>query len=204
VFFLKKRLLILFIFVFLVLCAVPVFALDSVPICEDGFSYYVIYYYPNRSQYWCVYIADVDYLSYQISAGYYKFDYYDCPDGWTTSIREFYSYDSGVTWSKKNIDVVGSGSSRIVFQINPDYNQEILYSNFSIPSYSGDLDVIPTNPYPAEMEEVTVLETLRQAIPVLPKTILGVGSVVLPKACLVSAILLGVSLIQRFLVSWSR
>ena len=83
------------------------------------------------------------------------------------------------------------------------YGASLYYHNFDLPImlYSGSWD---GDGYPANPIKITVREVVRQSIPVLPKTILKVGSVVLPRACLILAILLAVFLIPRFLRSWAR
>ncbi len=84
------------------------------------------------------------------------------------------------------------------------YQAKILFSNFDLPQFYRQILVWedekkPANPFPMNLKEV-----IRANIQVLPRTILGVGSVVLPRACLILAILLAVLLIPRFLYSWSR
>ncbi len=83
------------------------------------------------------------------------------------------------------------------------YGASLYYHNFDLPimlsggSWMGE--GCPANPI-----KITVREVVRQSIPVLLKTILGVGSVVLPRACLILAILLAVFSIPRFLRLWVR
>lgn len=101
-------------------------------------------------------------------------------------------YDEGFSYSH-----VGG----VKIKLSGEY--ALFYHNFDIPlilangSWLGD-------DYPANPFRVTVREVIRQFIPVLPRTILQVGSVVLPKLCLILAIFCGILLIKRFLLLWIR